>query len=404
MNDIRRIAFVTGHYFELRGLMPAAFGGALIVGALMMQAVHPPDYRYDPFPGLMLAMLTSSFVQTRLDAMYRRTFGDVVATTWQKMVGGLPVLLVMGGAVVDQFPLDHPRGPHASLAAIALAVYSVAVVVGQWRWRAHYAVTLVAALGAAVVTASAPASVDWWRPDPARNASCLAAYILIGLGVLVAGLFDHYLLSSSLQRAGGADDGPRLRGTMRPSIARVWAAGIFCLASGICIWGFAPPLLSLALPTALMGAVVLSITVFSIRDARGGFRRPSNSLFDGPRHDVTDPTIPAVDLGADLLVFLGLIGLSAAVDAFVMSSSAPVLFPASIGVTCAWLAIRNRPARGRFLLGTAAAAAALASGWFVPPARAFAILVFTMSCAVLLDGVLELLNASARDRSHGNAV
>lgn len=36
--DIARVAFVTQRFHELRGLIPAAFGGALIVAALMFHA------------------------------------------------------------------------------------------------------------------------------------------------------------------------------------------------------------------------------------------------------------------------------------------------------------------------------------------------------------------------------
>jgi hypothetical protein len=39
MTDIRRIAFVSAHYLELQGLVPAAFGGAILLAALMHGAL-----------------------------------------------------------------------------------------------------------------------------------------------------------------------------------------------------------------------------------------------------------------------------------------------------------------------------------------------------------------------------
>ena len=102
IDDIARVAFVTQHFHELRGLIPAAYGGGLIVAALMFHAAGGAlTFGSGPLQTLIVANCVYILALNALDRSYRQTFGDVVATPRQRFTSALLPVVVMGGAFCD---------------------------------------------------------------------------------------------------------------------------------------------------------------------------------------------------------------------------------------------------------------------------------------------------------------
>src|SRR5829696_5181928 len=120
MNDMRRVAFVTEHFLELQGLVPAAFGGALLFALLVYQTAGIPGRPGAAGEAAVLAMILGNQAAMYLQASYRRTFGDVRATRQQKMLAAAPAVMLWAFVTVDMLRTFEGRsGP--SFAAIALA-------------------------------------------------------------------------------------------------------------------------------------------------------------------------------------------------------------------------------------------------------------------------------------------
>ena len=106
MNDVSRIAFVTAHFEELQGLMPAAYGAGLLFAALAqhflaLSTAFPLDPMQVLMPANFAVAATMAFAQR-----YQATFGRVVAPgfTASRIARGLvgaPQIAVAAGMLFD---------------------------------------------------------------------------------------------------------------------------------------------------------------------------------------------------------------------------------------------------------------------------------------------------------------
>src|SRR5262249_11715186 len=72
MNDIARIAFVTAHFEELKGLKLALYGAGLLFGSLLLLTAAASDLTTPPpFMGIVLANMLMSFGFWELEPRYR---------------------------------------------------------------------------------------------------------------------------------------------------------------------------------------------------------------------------------------------------------------------------------------------------------------------------------------------
>jgi hypothetical protein len=399
-SDIRRIAFVTQRFLELQGLIPAALGAGLIFGSLLLHAVRRPDKpgrAFDAVQAFMFAVMFIGPLMAYLHRIYRRTFGDPVATWYQKVLGGMPIFAVLAGGMLDLLQIESGRGG-PSFAAIAVATYSTYIVVRDWRWRTHHLVAVAAGLIAAAITASVPAVADQWGTDPARSAAYLLAYTTIGLGLIASGLLDHWSLASSFRRTmPDAASKPRIK-RFYPNygLTRAWIGGVFCLAAAISLAGFTDR----SLPDALvLGLIIAQMLAYALPAIPQLWRAVRDF---GKR--VVEPTRgPTVDFRLDSLTVMFLIALAAAIESAV-SPASPAVLAFAIGGASVWVAVRDWPSRSHCLIGIVASAAVLFYIPRVQPARAFAILIFATAGSVMLDGLVDFWIASRHEGTHADAI
>jgi hypothetical protein len=341
----------------------------------------------------MLPMMVSNLAFGALQKMYRRTFGDVVATRAARFVAGLPLLLVYAGWLTEMFlSLDRPySGP--SLAAVALAAVSCWIALRDWPWRLHHLVPAAAGLAAAIITASVPPSADRFGVDPVRGEAYLLAYALMGLGIVVSGLLDHRLLAVSFSQSSGTT-----ASTAAPERlpASFWTGLSIVASAGACLWfsenalPFALPLIVTLGPVAVTFIASLGQTARAFRDL--GVRRPPDV---GPR----------LHLDGDVLVVVLLIALAGTIDSALFASGSPMRLILAIGVSSLWLAAAKFRERWYFLLWTLAAGVTLYATPGMSPAHTFTVLLVTMSSAFTLTALIRSRHAFSLHRSdHADTV
>jgi hypothetical protein len=390
LGDIPRIAFVTRRFHELQGLTLVVFGASLILGSVIAHTM-PAGY-----PGLLLQawnlpglffVLATVFLQR----MYRHTFGQAVSTSRQQFFAMMPVLSLMLGGMIDMFV---PTGrPAPSVAALALTSWSIWIVLRDWRWRIHYVVPAAAGIIAAMITATAPPLADYWVAiDPARTTAYLLSFSLLGLGMVTAGLFDHRLLASSLGPRASAESGARR------ALARAGSGGMraafavmVCLTTGGALWSASPILRHVPLSLLLIVSVVafqMLLAMFQIsRAVTGGALAAA-------------PPVLTLHLGSDSLALMFVMALAAALESAI-GPRGLTLLAISIGSASAWVAVRDWPYRGHYLIGAVASAVALLVSARVEPARSLTILVFATSGALMLEGLLDHFVATRNHRIGG---
>ena len=195
MQDIRRIAFVSQRFLELQGLAPALFGAGLVAGALMihLDGATTSSNAFQPF---LLGNLAWGMGIMYLQRGYRRTFGDVVATGAQKFLSGMPILLVMAGALADMLIQDAGK-PAPTVAGIVLASTSAVIVLRDWPWRGHHLAGVAAGLTSVIVTSVVPTTVDRWGGiGPGRVEAYLLASTILGLGLIATGLMGGFIMAT----------------------------------------------------------------------------------------------------------------------------------------------------------------------------------------------------------------
>jgi hypothetical protein len=398
LGDIRRIAFVTQRFLDLQGLIPAAMGAGWLFAALMHHAMSGPTRSGGVSQVLIFGMIVTGPATVELQKLYRRTFGEVVASARQKLSGSTQALVIYAGIMTDlSLQMNGGRsGP--SFAAIALASHSIVVVLRDWPWRSHYLVAAAAGIVGAIVTASVPSSPSQSSVDPAWSEAYLLAFTLMGLGLVGSGLFDHQLLASSLRRPESARTRePSCRPVLRHSrLMRAWIAATFAVSTGIAL-RFADSILALVVPTALMFTLVPIYILPAILQIRRGLR-------DFGKRTTNAQSGPTVDFGTESLVLMFLIALSAAVDSALFSRTSPALLTVTLGLSSVWLAVRNWRGRKHYLLGAIGAVVVLSFIPHVHPARAFAILVFVTAAVVMLESLLDYWIASPLEAPNADPI
>jgi hypothetical protein len=376
--DIERVAFVTQRFHELRGLMPASFGGALIVAALMVHAAGTASsFGSGPFQALIFANCVYVLAMITLDRSYRQTFGDVVATPRQRFTSGLLPFVVMSGALCDMLLRSVSRqGP--SIAALAFASYAAWIASRDWRWRMHYLAAVAAGITAALVTAAVPGTLGRWGDmDPARAEAFLLAYTLIGLGMVAVSLFDHALIAAALRPSTAEPqlDAHPARGVALRTFA---AASVIALTTGgFVMWrSDAAPV---ALPAVLMVALIFTQVIVAVPDAI----RAARELNSGGR--VTLRRGRVLHLKPDDLVLLFLLALAAAAESILGTRGFLAL---TLSLSMAWIAVRDWPHRKGYLVAAAGAAAIALLTRNIDSARAFAMLVCAASVGIMLEALI----------------
>lgn len=194
----QRIRFVTRHYAQLQGLRLVPLGlfllgvTAAIVGALdWLPGMDTGSDRSQWLGGAALAAITASALAP---VWYRNRFGSVTPLTRQRRdwTLGLTMAIWLLLSQVDG-RLQWPILLNAALIAIAL---TVTVVVDGWlRW--HYLVAALAWFGISLLPSVGVAT-----------GTLKVTYFLgAGLTLLICGIGDHRLITSTLRGAPSSEDG-----------------------------------------------------------------------------------------------------------------------------------------------------------------------------------------------------
>jgi hypothetical protein len=162
---------------------------------------------------------------------------------------------------------------------------------------------------------------------------------------------------------------------------------MFCLTTGGALWAVGRglvdiPLFLLLVVSAL--AIASLLLTFQISRIVTG-RAPAA------------PPILKLHLGSDSLALMFIMALAATAESAIGPQAITGLALA-IGGASAWVAVRDWPYRGHYLIGAAASAAAVLFMTPVEPARSLTILVFATSAALTLEGLLDLFVATRHHR------
>ena len=388
LDDIPRIAFVTQHFHELQGLTTAMLGGSLIVTSLTAQ-VMPPGYPAPLLQAWNSVLLPCTLMVIHLQRMYRQSFGDAVGTPRQQFASAMPMLAVIGGGMADVVGVAH-SGP--SLAGVALASCSLWIVARDWRWRLHHLVPAAAGIIAAMVTTGAPPVLSVTATDPVRTETYLLSFAILGLGMVAAGLLDHRLLVSSF--VSRSTDGGRSHLALARADSgwmRAMIAGSVCMTYGGALWllrGDAYFALWLGLFAALF-LFQMGLALFQI--SRAVRRRAAAAAI---------PPVLRLHLRTDSLALMLGMALAAAIQS-ALDPEGVTLVAVAIGAASLWVAVRDWPHRGHYLIGAVAAIAAVTMSSGADQARSLSILIFSTSGALMLEGLLDHLVATRHHRIDG---
>lgn len=382
--EVRKIAFVSQRFLELQGLIPAVFGGAIVLAAVMNQALGGGTSG-SATPILLFWMLAGSTPATALlQRSYKRTFGDLVATRTQRFLAILQTTVIYAGVMIDLFLASRGHAAGPSFAALALMAYSSAVIVRDWPYRSHHVIALAAGIAATYVTASVPSAPDRWL-DALGNATHLLAYTLIGLGLVVTGLFDHQLLASALRPGAAAG---RIHVSPLPvTIVRTTFAAAVCATAALFLQ-IDPRWIVVGFPTTLMVVLLSVCIVIAIAQIVRAVREFPN---------VRPPAMPEVRVDGHATASMAAVALAAGLQAVLLPHRPPVLLHAAVAVACAWLALSNWRDRRAYALVTAAAVAAMPFVLRASAARGFLVSVFAISAGFFLHGVDAWRRSSARE-------
>ena len=370
---IRRIAFVTRRFHELRGLIPASFGAGLILATFAEQAAGTAGrWQHWTLHPLIFANIMMTFAFIALDRGYRQTFGHPVATARQRATAGLfsgrrpldggagGAFAVVVGGMIDVF-LPRP----VSLMATALTAYALWILVRDWPWRIHYLAAVAAGMMGAVVAAG----------DPSGQGP-LRAYLLIGLAMLVTGLCDHRLLGASM--AGNAASENPFAATRNHRYLERTAMAIPLAASGTMLIVWDPVTAAALARLALMALVISFQVIVAVPTALRAIREFSK---DGR---VTEPIGPNLNLQGSHLVLVLAAAIAGAIESAFDTRG---LFAFTLAVIFVCTALRTRPLRFDHLAIAAFVAVAGLLGRDAEPFRAFGMLLIAASLALMLPAV-----------------
>jgi hypothetical protein len=387
IEDIPRIAFVTRRFHELQGLTTAMLGVSLIVASL---TAHAMEAGY-PAPLLQtwnFAILPCILMVIQLQRMYRHSFGEAVGTSRQQFAGAMPMVAVFVGGMADLSGVAH-SGP--SMAAVGLASCSLWIVARDWRWRIHHLVPAAAGIIAAMVTAGAPPVLSLIATDPVRTETYLLSFTILGLGMVAAGVLDHRLLVSSFAchltsgRGAGLALARANSGWIRAAIA-----GTVCVTYGGTLWLLDPGNAYFALWLGLVAALGFFQVVLALFQISRAVRRR--------RAAAAVPPVLRLYLRSDSLALMLVLALATAVQS-ALDPERVTLVAVAIGAASLWVAVRDWPYRGHYLIGTLAAVTAIILSR-ADPVRSLSILIFSTSGALMLEGLLDHFVATRHCRIH----
>jgi hypothetical protein len=360
--DIRRVAFVTSRFHEMRGLIPATFGAGLVLSVLASAdgSVLRPTLSL-MFVPLLTAHSVHMLAGFALDRGYRSTFGDVVAAPRQRVAAGLlPFLLLVAGL------FDATRSPSASAPnamPTLFAAYSLWIVARDWPWRAHYLGAAAAGVAAMIITALAPADgrMDAW----------MTATTLTGLGLVGVGLRDHHLLTMTM-RAGAPP--------VRPAsfISRPWdhsLVALLMIASGAWMNTSAGQAASALYVIVLLLILAIWTVVFVDPAVRATLE------FTRRNGRVTPQTGPFVHLAPGMLTAMFAVAVAAALEPALRVTSLAVFTAAAVALVNA---VTRRPDRPRTLAIAALFLAFGLAGRYTPPTNAIGLLLVTAGLVLLV--------------------
>jgi hypothetical protein len=194
MLDVQKIRYVTSHYPQLQGLRLAPLGAVFIFSAVWRAGWLSSSPGATPrgaarcFLVLLAVALVASFP---IQAWYQRRFGVVRLNSVENgtlALGTFAVMLI--GLLWVEERIQSPVPLAGCLVAAALASIGAGA-----RWlRPQY-----------VVIAAACLIVRWLRPSDGPGGEILAD-LVVGIGLLVAGIGDHVVLTRAL-RASWRPDG-----------------------------------------------------------------------------------------------------------------------------------------------------------------------------------------------------
>jgi hypothetical protein len=376
--DLERVAFVSRRFQELMGLQSVVFGAGLLLWLLLMALAGGPAVTQEPahqvgFEGLSFGLAVV------LEGRYRATFGTAVSVNWRSglsHVATSPMLLTLLGVMIAQFAPDAWSGPR--LPAALLAGGSLLVLTRDVKWRPHYLILLVASVAA--LNVSTP-------PQPALTRP---AYIVLTLGIIVTGVFDHRLLLAAL--------GDRQTSTRTQAEHRRVHRGVPRIAGAVSVAAAVAAFVPTPYTMIPLGFGFVVGAWWVTLSAGEGLRVPARLLDVGVRglheDEAVDMPEPAPVFFASAWSLGSILALTLAAAADASRPGAPPIFLEVAFAACAAAAaVQHWSRRKHYLLGVLASLLALAAGSLLQPMQAFALFISLAAAAVALGAWLEAIDA-----------
>ena len=421
MPELAEIAFVTRRFGDLQRLRFVALGAGLVVTAVASELL-PPDARIPLLHIGLPAQLMFIALRPCLDRYYQslgrtesgKSERTLVASMWSSNGVGAGAFFVLMGLIADWFRfivLEQAGG--ASLAATAAVAYSAAILVRDRLRRPHY---FAGFIGAAIAVAIS-SSIPWvslsksLRVERAIGATYGRVYAVLGLTLMMIGLFDHRLLLRAMSRRDTGFDRPR---------NDVRLAGLRVIASAACLGAMLMYVVAAGwpkFPVGILMAIYFGICVFmfldyafSLRSACADLvayseltRRREARLLAELQATRVAASVSTFAVDADFqampppdlvghVVFPLAIASGAVVDLMLPRSAMPSLLAVSLAASQLWIAGRDWPDRRHYLLG--AIAASISAIQFIFTGRDRHIdwavsFVILMSASMLVEGLLD---------------
>jgi hypothetical protein len=204
LNDARQAAHIAGRFRDLQGLRQAV-GGVGLLMLFALELVLPLSLRDVRSAGvgvllwglgvLVVGCAVSIAAVLRVNAWYRRHYGQVDLTRRQRLLGS-----VVGGAgalaFLVPFEIDALAQNHGQVPPVNLMVFTMALwIIGYWLYlgRPYWHYLLFAGigfvLGIASIAGIPPSTFAWHLRE---------ATLYIALASIAGGVIDHVILTRAL--------------------------------------------------------------------------------------------------------------------------------------------------------------------------------------------------------------
>lgn len=206
ISEITKIRFLAVNYTRLQGLraVPVGLFAFLVTLWANQQKGSTVNYLLPVLCGLVCLGL--NFL---VDRYYRKTFGDVLATSHTRRVEFFTVVIGVAIALVAVW-LDN--GAHLPFSAIGL-VLAVAMMADYFRmvYFAHAwykpltILTLFCSLIIAIISISPTLGFDGWWLQIGIRVEILAVFMVTGIVMIISGLISHYYFIRALPKESSHD-------------------------------------------------------------------------------------------------------------------------------------------------------------------------------------------------------